>query len=139
MTQVYVSDNSYSLFSTIHTRRFRQTGFACSGNRGRYINIQEVIPSGSRTMSPYLNVATPEPLVVVKNRPRRRGQLTPEPRIRRGHDGLSTGGAKGTRTPDPHTASVVRYQLRHSPEKLCSSKLHHCQLSFKVAAQAAST
>ncbi len=26
------------------------------------------------------------------------------------------GGAKGTRTPDPHTASVVRYQLRHSPE-----------------------
>ena len=34
-------------------------------------------------------------------------------------------GAKGTRTPDPHTASVVRYQLRHSPVKLCSSKLHH--------------
>jgi integrase len=26
------------------------------------------------------------------------------------------GGAKGIRTPDPHTASVVRYQLRHSPE-----------------------
>src|SRR3954449_11507871 len=26
-----------------------------------------------------------------------------------------TGGAEGTRTPDPHTASVVRYQLRHSP------------------------
>jgi hypothetical protein len=26
------------------------------------------------------------------------------------------GGAKGTRTPDPHTASVVRYQLRHSPK-----------------------
>ena len=26
------------------------------------------------------------------------------------------GGAEGTRTPDPHTASVVRYQLRHSPE-----------------------
>ena len=24
-------------------------------------------------------------------------------------------GAKGIRTPDPHTASVVRYQLRHSP------------------------
>ena len=34
-------------------------------------------------------------------------------------------GAKGTRTPDPHTASVVRYQLRHSPVKLCPSKLHH--------------
>src|SRR3712207_3075882 len=30
---------------------------------------------------------------------------------RHGH----TGGAEGTRTPDPHTASVVRYQLRHSP------------------------
>ena len=25
-------------------------------------------------------------------------------------------GAKGTRTPDPLTASEVRYQLRHSPE-----------------------
>ena len=24
-------------------------------------------------------------------------------------------GAEGTRTPDPHTASVMRYQLRHSP------------------------
>jgi hypothetical protein len=34
------------------------------------------------------------------------------------------GGAKGIRTPDPHTASVVRYQLRHSP-KTCPSKLHH--------------
>jgi hypothetical protein len=40
-------------------------------------------------MSPYPNVATPEPLVVIKNRPRRRGQLTPEPRITRVHDGLS--------------------------------------------------
>ncbi len=29
------------------------------------------------------------------------------------------GGAKGTRTPDPLTASEVRYQLRHSPES-CS-------------------
>jgi integrase len=28
---------------------------------------------------------------------------------------LKMGGAEGTRTPDPHTASVVRYQLRHSP------------------------
>ena len=28
---------------------------------------------------------------------------------------LEMGGAEGTRTPDPHTASVVRYQLRHSP------------------------
>jgi hypothetical protein len=27
----------------------------------------------------------------------------------------NSGGAEGTRTPDPHTASVVRYQLRHSP------------------------
>ena len=30
---------------------------------------------------------------------------------------LEMGGAEGTRTPDPHTASVVRYQLRHSPER----------------------
>ena len=28
----------------------------------------------------------------------------------------SGSGAEGTRTPDPHTASVVRYQLRHSPK-----------------------
>src|SRR6478609_8007488 len=28
---------------------------------------------------------------------------------------VTRGGAEGTRTPDPHTASVVRYQLRHSP------------------------
>ena len=30
----------------------------------------------------------------------------------------SAGGAEGTRTPDPHTASVVRYQLRHGPAYL---------------------
>ena len=29
---------------------------------------------------------------------------------------LAKGGAEGTRTPDPHTASVVRYQLRHGPQ-----------------------
>ena len=29
---------------------------------------------------------------------------------------LPKGGAEGTRTPDPHTASVVRYQLRHGPK-----------------------
>jgi hypothetical protein len=28
---------------------------------------------------------------------------------------VKMGGAEGIRTPDPHTASVVRYQLRHSP------------------------
>jgi hypothetical protein len=27
-------------------------------------------------------------------------------------------GAEGIRTPDPHTASVVRYQLRYSPAAL---------------------
>ena len=52
---------------------------------------------------------------------------------------IDPGGAKGIRTPDPHTASVVRYQLRHSPKKLCQSKLHHWQLSFKTAVQASST
>ena len=45
------------------------------------------------------------------------------------------GGAKGTRTPDPHTASVVRYQLRHSPKMSCQSKLHHRQDGFKVAGE----
>ena len=28
---------------------------------------------------------------------------------------MKCGGANGIRTRDPHTASVVRYQLRHSP------------------------
>ena len=40
---------------------------------------------------------------------------------RRAHYGSSaaffSSGAEGTRTPDPHTASVVRYQLRHSPDR----------------------
>ena len=51
---------------------------------------------------------------------------------------VSFGGAKGIRTPDPHTASVVRYQLRHSP-KMCLSKLHHGLPAIKVAAQPASS
>ena len=48
------------------------------------------------------------------------------------------GGAKGTRTPDPHTASVVRYQLRHSPVFVnarpvksvpsAKAKLHHARI-----------
>lgn len=55
-----------------------------------------------------------------------------------GRRGFYLRGAKGTRTPDPHTASVVRYQLRHSPvlklpgthENLlrrARRKLHHFQ------------
>src|SRR4029079_4612887 len=48
------------------------------------------------------------------------------------------GGAKGTRTPDPHTASVVRYQLRHSPVLLCPSKLHHLQEAFKTTGHGSS-
>src|SRR4029077_4558609 len=47
-------------------------------------------------------------------------------------------GAKGTRTPDPPTASVVRYQLHHSPVKLCSSKLHHLREAFKTAGHGSS-
>src|SRR5699024_6619089 len=31
-------------------------------------------------------------------------------------------GAKGARTPDPHNASVVRYQLRHSPVFTCCAR-----------------
>ena len=114
-----------STFRTTHTRCFRQailTVFdtldspvpATAGNTSisRKRSRQE-----SRTMSPYLNVATPEPLVVVKNRPRRRGQLTPKPRIRLGHDGLSTGGAKGTRTPDltRQNADLPAVSLRLGP------------------------
>lgn len=38
----------------------------------------------------------------------------PSPVVRK--EPLTCGGAKGTRTPDPLTASEVRYQLRHSPE-----------------------
>ena len=44
-----------------------------------------------------------------------------ETRSDRGQSGFLNGGAKGTRTPDPHTASVVRYQLRHSPVFFCSA------------------
>ena len=50
--------------------------------------------------------------------------------------GFLPGGAKGTRTPDPHTASVVRYQLRHSPR--CQSKLHHRHRRPKTARQESS-
>ena len=39
----------------------------------------------------------------------------PETTAGPGNRALHLGGAEGTRTPDPHTASVVRYQLRHSP------------------------
>ena len=40
----------------------------------------------------------------------------PNPRFAHVNSKITTsGGAEGTRTPDPHTASVVRYQLRHSP------------------------
>ncbi len=50
---------------------------------------------------------------------RRTWRATCELARRRSGAGLPSehfGGAEGTRTPDPHTASVVRYQLRHSPE-----------------------
>ncbi|SCX05907.1 hypothetical protein CJBVI_0442 [Corynebacterium jeikeium] len=43
-------------------------------------------------------------------------------------DFLILRGANGIRTRDPHTASVVRYQLRHSPVALCKRtdlKLQH--------------
>jgi hypothetical protein len=42
------------------------------------------------------------------------GNVTAAP-SRRTKPQVTMGGAEGTRTPDPHTASVVRYQLRHSP------------------------
>src|ERR1700682_6061325 len=60
------------------------------------------------------------------------------PRVRVRTLRCRTSGAKGTRTPDPHTASVVRYQLRHSPVKLCPSKLHHLLEAFKTAGHGSS-
>ena len=42
---------------------------------------------------------------------------------KREFDTSPSGGANGTRTRDPHTASVVRYQLRHSP-LVDSSNVH---------------
>jgi hypothetical protein len=49
-----------------------------------------------------------------------------------------SGGAKGTRTPDPHTASVVRYQLRHSP-RCCAHRSYTtvCQPSKSLVTRLA--
>ncbi len=65
------------------------------------------------TASPYPNMRTPESPVVVKNRPRQREQLTSKPRIRRFHDGLSPGGAKGTRTPGFSTKQFLYQRFWH--------------------------
>jgi hypothetical protein len=43
-------------------------------------------------------------------------------------------GAKGTRTPDPHTASVVRYQLRHSPVLRFRVTLRLLERSYTIVA-----
>lgn len=55
---------------------------------------------------------------------------------------LNACGAEGTRTPDPHTASVVRYQLRHSPVFVnarpvksvpsAKAKLHHARIRNQI-------
>ena len=44
--------------------------------------------------------------------------------------GGSSGGAEGTRTPDPLHAMQVRYQLRHSPRFLCRSGVSPKQLKY---------
>ena len=44
--------------------------------------------------------------------------LTPQRQMTWTFAQVIEGGAEGTRTPDPHTASVVRYQLRHGPARL---------------------
>ncbi len=45
-------------------------------------------------------------------------------------------GAKGIRTPDPHTASVVRYQLRHSPmfSSACPHEVTPRRRALKISA-----
>ena len=75
-------------------------------------------------MYQYPGVGTPRSAVVVKEaRGCRQNSTGPslianeETRLRQGPGGFSKSGAKGIRTPDPHTASVVRYQLRYSPER----------------------
>ena len=47
-------------------------------------------------------------------------------------------GAKGIRTPDPHTASVVRYQLRHSPLHRAGRRYTNQSSRFKTAPQGTS-
>jgi hypothetical protein len=47
--------------------------------------------------------------------PRSRHDERPRSALSADKDLSNSRGAEGTRTPDPHTASVVRYQLRHSP------------------------
>jgi hypothetical protein len=41
---------------------------------------------------------------------------------------IRVGGAEGTRTPDPLTASQVRYQLRHSPKMLAHATRQRAEL-----------
>ena len=55
------------------------------------------------------------------------------------HDGRGFScGAKGIRTPDPHTASVVRYQLRHSPLSRARRRYTNQYFGFKTAAHGSS-
>ncbi len=67
--------------------------------------------SPATTLAPSTPAAPGAPSV-----PPNHGRLDPH-RWDRGVYPVQRGGAEGTRTPDPHTASVVRYQLRHGPAR----------------------
>jgi integrase len=72
-----------------------------------------VMPALAREAADRMGAVLLSPLATIGN------QTGNQPKIvdlAEGSSPLEMGGAEGTRTPDPHTASVVRYQLRHSPQ-----------------------
>jgi hypothetical protein len=113
-----------------HRRRPRRRGLPspnqtppeAGGNRPS--RGTEPAPAGDRTTLP-----RPAEAFVMPRTPAQWGPVprTPDGRMIEGQiihlddpalDLHFSGGAEGTRTPDPHTASVVRYQLRHGPARL---------------------
>src|SRR5215217_7639118 len=77
-----------------------QPRHAGPGPRRRRPDGQRTVGTAGTLMAPVATTLAPE---------------TTKAALRIGERPSHKGGAEGTRTPDPHTASVVRYQLRHSP------------------------
>jgi hypothetical protein len=85
-------------------RRVRSTGFAAESKTGTRLG-RLIRPRRSAIRSAKRTVEKFSIRSAINHRVRVSATRSPR------------SGAEGTRTPDPHTASVVRYQLRHSPER----------------------